>query len=179
MSSNDESTIAHPEPRYQLRNNTQSFKPIFLSWQSFLRYHQASIAPPSSSTTPIRNSGLGYITSTVHQNPFGWANQSGTPVVTLAFTPSPYISLQAITSTPIYTKEINNSSARIEKFSRRLGTISLQKFKATFSTMVCELEFKYDTNYIEAFTFKQLARYVHYEALDVYEQHSTKILGVI
>jgi hypothetical protein len=44
--------------------------------------------------------------------------------------------------------------------------------------MVCELEFKYGTNYTEAFTFKQLARYVHYEALDVYEQHSLRILGV-
>ncbi len=44
--------------------------------------------------------------------------------------------------------------------------------------MVCELKFKYGANYIEAFTFKQLAHYVHYEALDVYEQHSPKILGV-
>ncbi len=44
--------------------------------------------------------------------------------------------------------------------------------------MVCELEFKYGTNYIEVFAFKQLAYYVHYEALDVYEQHSSKILGV-
>jgi hypothetical protein len=44
--------------------------------------------------------------------------------------------------------------------------------------MVCELELKYGANYTEAFIFKQLARYVHYEALDVYEQHSLKILGV-
>jgi len=44
--------------------------------------------------------------------------------------------------------------------------------------MVCELELKYGTNYIEAFTFKQLAYYVHYEALDVYKQHSARILGV-
>jgi hypothetical protein len=44
--------------------------------------------------------------------------------------------------------------------------------------MVYELEFKYGVNYTEAFTFKQLARYVHYEALDVYEQHSPRILGV-
>jgi hypothetical protein len=29
------------------------------------------------------------------------------------------------------------------------------------------------------FAFKQLARYVHYEALDVYEQHSSRILGII
>ncbi len=28
------------------------------------------------------------------------------------------------------------------------------------------------------FVFKQLARYVHYEALDVYKQHSLRILGV-
>ncbi len=44
--------------------------------------------------------------------------------------------------------------------------------------MVCELELKYGANYTEAFAFKQLTRYVHYEALDVYEQHSTRILGV-
>jgi hypothetical protein len=44
--------------------------------------------------------------------------------------------------------------------------------------MVCELELKYDANYTEAFAFKQLARYVHYEALDVYEQHFARILGV-
>jgi hypothetical protein len=44
--------------------------------------------------------------------------------------------------------------------------------------VVCELELKYGTNYIEAFVFKQLTRYVHYEALDVYEQHFARILGV-
>ncbi len=60
----------------------------------------------------------------------------------------------------------------------RPSTISLREFKATFSIMVCELELKYGVNYNEAFTFKQLACYVHYEALDVYEQHSLKILGV-
>ncbi len=75
--------------------------------------------------------------------------------------------------------EVNSSFARIKKFTRRLGTIFLREFKATFSTMICELEFKYGVNYIEAFTFKQLAHYVHYEALDVYEQHSSKILSII
>jgi hypothetical protein len=74
--------------------------------------------------------------------------------------------------------EVNSSSGRIEKFSERRGTISLREFKATFSTVVCELELKYGANYTEAFAFKQLARYVHYKALDVYEQHSPRILGV-
>jgi hypothetical protein len=54
----------------------------------------------------------------------------------------------------------------------------LREFKATFSTVVCELELKYGANFTNAFAFKQLARYVHYEALDVYEQHSQRILGV-
>jgi hypothetical protein len=40
-----------------------------------------------------------------------------------------------------------------------------KEFKVTFSTLVCELELKYGVNYIEAFAFKQLARYVHYETL--------------
>ncbi len=44
--------------------------------------------------------------------------------------------------------------------------------------MVCELELKYGANYTKAFAFKQLAHYVHYEALDVYEQHFARILGV-
>jgi hypothetical protein len=44
--------------------------------------------------------------------------------------------------------------------------------------MVYELELKYGVNYTKAFTFKQLARYVHYETLDVYEQHSPRILGI-
>ncbi len=74
--------------------------------------------------------------------------------------------------------EVSSSFGRIEKFSGRPGTISLREFKATFSTVVCELEFKYGANYTEAFAFKQLARYVHYEVLDVYEQHSIRILGV-
>ncbi len=74
--------------------------------------------------------------------------------------------------------EVSSSSGRIEKFSGRPGTIFLREFKATFSTVVCELELKYGANYIKAFAFKQLARYVHCEALDVYEQHSTRILGV-
>jgi hypothetical protein len=55
---------------------------------------------------------------------------------------------------------------------------SASKFKVTFSTMVFELELKYGVNYTEAFAFKQLARYMHYDALDVYEQHSPRILGV-
>ncbi len=56
--------------------------------------------------------------------------------------------------------------------------IYLREFKTTFSTVVCELELKYGANYIETFAFKQLTCYVHYEALDVYEQHSWRILGV-
>ncbi len=137
-----------------------------------------STTPLSSSTTPTRNSGLGYTTSTVHQSPFGAAHQWGTLVATPTFTPSPYIPLQTVTSTPIYTMEVSTSSGRIEKFSKRPGIISLRELKATFSTVVCELELKYGVNYIEAFAFKQLARYVHYEALDVYEQHFASILGV-
>jgi len=75
--------------------------------------------------------------------------------------------------------EVNSSFGKNKKFSGRPCTISLREFKATFSTVICELELKYGVNYTEAFAFKQLARYVHYEALDVYEQHSAKILGVI
>jgi hypothetical protein len=65
--------------------------------------------------------------------------------------------------------EVNNSSWRIEKFSERPWIISLREFKETFSNVVYELELKYGINYTEVFTFKQLAHYVHYEALDVYE----------
>jgi len=114
----------------------------------------------------------------VHQSPYGGVNQWGTPIITPSFTPSLYISLQAITSTPIYTMEVNSSFRRIEKFSGRPNAISLREFKATFSIVVCKLEFKYGSNYTEAFAFKQLARYVHYEALDVYEQHFLRIFGV-
>jgi hypothetical protein len=74
--------------------------------------------------------------------------------------------------------EVSSSSGRIEKFSGTPCTISLREFKATFSTVVYELELKYGTNYTEALAFKQLVRYVHYEALDVYEQHSARILGI-
>jgi len=137
-----------------------------------------SIAPSLFSTIPTRNSGSSYTTSTVHQNPFGGAHQWATPTAAPTFAPSPYNLLQAVTSAPIYTVEVNSSSRRIEKFSGRPGTISLREFKATFSTVVCELELKYGANYTEAFAFKQLARYVHYEALDVYEQRSVRILGV-
>ncbi len=125
MSSDDESTTTHPEPRYQLQSNTQPFEPISLSSRSSRRYHQASIAPLSSNTTPIRNSGSGYTTSTIHQSPFGGVNQWGTPLVTPTVTPSSYTSLQAITSTPIYTMEVSSSFGKIEKFSGRPGTISL------------------------------------------------------
>jgi hypothetical protein len=179
MSSDDESATVQPEPKYQLRNNTQSFEPISLSSRSSQQYHQTSSTPLSSNTTPTRNLGSGYITSTVHQSPFGGVNQWSTLVVTPAFTPSPYIPLQIVTSTPIYTMPVNSSSGRIEKFSGRIRTISLKEFKATFSTVVYQLELKYGVNYTEAFAFKQLARYVHYEAFDVYEQHSPRILGVI
>jgi hypothetical protein len=71
----------------------------------------------------------------------------------------------------MYTIEVSSSFRRIEKFSGRVGTISLREFKVTFLTMVCELELKYGVNYTEVFAFKQLGCYVHYEALDVYEQH--------
>jgi hypothetical protein len=137
-----------------------------------------SITPPSSSTTPTRNLGSGYITLTVHQSPFGGAHQWGTPVAAPTFTQSLYIPLQVVTSTPIYTMEVSSSPGRIKKFSERPSIISLREFKATFSTVICELELKYGANYTEAFAFKQLACYVHYEALNVYEQHSTRILGI-
>jgi len=74
--------------------------------------------------------------------------------------------------------EVNSSIGRIEEFSGRPSTISLRECKAIFSIVVCELEFKYGINYTKAFAFKQLARYVHYKALDVYEQHSSKILDI-
>ncbi len=74
--------------------------------------------------------------------------------------------------------EVSSYYRIIEKFNGRPSTISLKEFKATFSIVVCKLELKYGVNYTEVFTFKQLARYVHYEALDVNEQHSSKILGV-
>lgn len=32
-----------------------------------------------------------------------------------------------------------------------------------------ELELKYDNNFTNAFAFKKLARYLHYEMLDIYE----------
>jgi len=133
---------------------------------------------PSSNTTPTRNSGLGYTTSTVHQSPFGGVNQWGTFVTAPTFTPSLYILLQVMTFTPINTMEVSSSSGRIEKFIGRPSTISLREFKATFSTVVCELELKYVVNCTEAFAFKQLAHYVHYEVLDVYEQHFPRILGI-
>ncbi len=154
MSSDDDSITAQPEPRYQLRSNTQSFESISLSSRSSWRYHQMSTAPSSSSTTLTKNSGSGYITSTVHQSPFGRAHQWGTPVAACTFIPSPYILLQTMTSTPIYTMEVSSSPGRIEKFSGRPSTISLKEFKATFSTVVCELELKYGANYTEAFAFK-------------------------
>jgi hypothetical protein len=100
------------------------------------------------------------------------------PIAALAFTPSSYIPLSTITCTPIYTMEVKSSAGRIEKFNRKPSIISFTEFKAIFSTMVCELELKYGANYIETFAFKQLTRYVHYEALDVYEQYFPKILGV-
>jgi hypothetical protein len=50
--------------------------------------------------------------------------------------------------------EVKSSSKRIEKLCKRLGTISLREFKATFSTVVCELEFKYGANYTKVFAFK-------------------------
>jgi hypothetical protein len=75
--------------------------------------------------------------------------------------------------------EVSCSFERIEKLSGRPGIISLREFKATFSIVVCELELKYGANYTEVFAFKQLARYVHYEALDVNEQHFPRILGII
>ncbi len=105
-------------------------------------------------------------------------NQWGTHVAKPTFTPSSYILLQIVTFTPIYTMEVNDSSGRTEKFNERPGTIFLREFKATSSTAVYELELKYGCNYTEAFAFKQLACYVHYEALDVYKQHFLKILGV-
>ncbi len=71
-----------------------------------------------------------------------------------------------------------SSKSGVVTFSGRPSTIFLREFKATFSIMVCEFELKYGINYTKAFAFKQLACYVHYEALDVYKQHSLRILAV-
>ncbi len=178
MSSNDESINVQPELKYQLRSETQSFELISLSSRSSRRYHQASTTPTSFNTTPTKNLDSRYTTSTVHQSPLWGVNQLGMPTTTPTFTPSLYIPLQVVTSTPIYTMEVHSSSGGIEKFSERPSTISLREFKAIFSTVVCELKLEYGVNYTEVFVFKQLARYVHYETLDVYDQHSPRILGV-
>ncbi len=53
--------------------------------------------------------------------------------------------------------KVSSSSGQIEKFNGRSSIIFLREFKATFSTMVCELELKYATNYTDTFAFKQLA----------------------
>jgi hypothetical protein len=74
MTSYDESIITQPKLKYQLRTNTQSFEPIFLSSRFSQWYHQAFIVPLSSSTTLTRNSGSGYTTSMVHQSPFKRVN---------------------------------------------------------------------------------------------------------
>jgi hypothetical protein len=66
MSLDDENITFHLKPRYELRSNTQSFELISLNSQSSQWYHQASTTPLSSNTTPIKNSGSGYITSMVH-----------------------------------------------------------------------------------------------------------------
>jgi hypothetical protein len=47
--------------------------------------------------------------------------------------------------------EVRSSFGRIEKFNGRPCTIFLKEFKAILSNVVFELEFKYDTNYTEAF----------------------------
>jgi hypothetical protein len=59
----------------------------------------------------------------VHQNPFEGVNQWGMFVAAPAFTPSSYIPLQVVNSTPIYTMEVSNSFGKIEKFSGRPGII--------------------------------------------------------
>jgi hypothetical protein len=64
--------------------------------------------------------------------------------------------------------EVSSSSKIIEKFNGRPITIYLKEFKIIFSNVVCALELKYGANYIETFAFKQLAYYVHYEALEIY-----------
>jgi hypothetical protein len=74
MSSNDESTTTQPEPKYQLQSNTQSFEPISLNSRSSRQYHQVSIMPLSSNTTPTKNLGSGYFTSMVHKSPFRGVN---------------------------------------------------------------------------------------------------------
>ena len=74
--------------------------------------------------------------------------------------------------------EGNGSSGRIEKFSKRPSTIILREFKAAFMTVVYELELKYGNNFTNAFVFKQMACYVHHQALDVYEQYTSQMLQI-
>jgi hypothetical protein len=42
--------------------------------------------------------------------------------------------------------EVNISSGGIEKFNESPSTIFLKEFKATFSTVVCELKLQYGSN---------------------------------
>ncbi len=77
---------------------------------------------------------LHYINST--SKSISRVNQWGMHVVELVFTPSLYILLQAVTSTPVYTMEVNSSFRKIKKFNRRPSTISLREFKVTFSIVV-------------------------------------------
>jgi hypothetical protein len=78
----------------------------------------------------------------------------------------------------MYTMEVNSSSGRIEKVQWKVKYHFFEGVQGSFLNLVCELELKYGANYIKVFTFKQLTHYVHYEALDIYEQHFPRILGV-
>ncbi len=156
MSSDEESSSDQPEPRYQLRSDPRPFVPISLSSRPSQRYYQASTLPRSPTTTSIRSSGSGYTSSTIHPSLGGGLNQWSTSATGPVFIPPSYLPLQATHTAPSHTfaMEVSSSSGRIEKFSGRPGTISLREFKATFSTVVCELELKYGANFTNAFAFK-------------------------
>jgi hypothetical protein len=106
------------------------------------------MAPPSSSTTPIRNLGLGYTTSIVHQSPFGGVNKW---VRLFPHLLSHHLRIFHCKPLLLHPYAPWRSTVLLGELRSlgRPGTISLRKFKATFSTMVYELELKYGTNYTE------------------------------
>ncbi|CAM6088514.1 unnamed protein product [Calypogeia fissa] len=190
MSEDDGNT--HPPPLYHLRSDPRPVEAIPLPLRSYRRRHNRT---PSSSSSGTRSqlqrsdsagesiegsSDSGFGATTGYQVPIPLVLPQPdlwSPIATPGNASATFVLQQA--TSPAYSMEGSGSSSKIEKFSGRPGTVTLREFKATFYTIVYELELKFKQDFTNAFAFKQLARYVHHEALDVYQQYSPQLLSTL
>jgi hypothetical protein len=157
MSSEDGESSNTLLPQYHLQSDPRELIPTLLNTPPRQRAQLSRL--PATSPMPSGS----WSTTAQHHSPYrqpsyraGPNSRSGSTYFSFDPAASVYHPTTSFTHLPA-AMEYSSTTSKLEKFSSRPGTITLREFKATFYTVVYELELKYGSNFTNAFAFKQLA----------------------